>query len=348
MTFTPASADRTQRSRSTGPHRGPLRALLAAALFAAPLAAPLAAPARAATLDLAPVEVTEWKSVYATVEARRVVPARARIGGTVTALAMTEGDSVAAGAELGRVTDDKLDFQLASLQAQIAASEAQLANAQAESARVDALVAKGIQSAQQLDAMRTRVDVVEGQLLALRADRDRVTQTQAEGAVLAPAEGVVLTVPVSAGEVVLPGEPLATIGSGGFFLRLQVPERYGEALREGNLIGIGEGDKNGRLAKIYPQIEGGRVQADIEVDGLESRFVGARIAVRLPVGSRMALAVPAAALTHRGGLDFVTVETAGGQVERVVVPGGPVEVGGENLIEIVSGLAAGARVVLPE
>ena len=63
-------------------------------LFAASLAA---SPALAGTLTLAPTTVTEWKAVYGRVEARDTVPARARIGGLIVDLAVTEGEAVKAG-----------------------------------------------------------------------------------------------------------------------------------------------------------------------------------------------------------------------------------------------------------
>lgn len=307
----------------------------------------LATPAAAGTLTVEPVTVTEWKSVFATIAPRRTVPARARIGGTVASLDVTEGDQVLASDPVGLVKDEKLDFQIASLEAQIEAAEAQLVNAEAELQRGESLVERGVSTAQRLDALRTQVEVVTSQIASLRAERDRVELARNEGQVEAPAAGLVLSVPVASGEVVMPGEPLAIIGAGGFFLRLQVPERHATALTEGDTILLGEGDgaRTGRIAKIYPQIEGGRVQADIDVEGLEPRFAGERVAVRLPVGGRSALVVPASALTNRGGLDFVTVEGPDGAVERVVVPGGPVNVGEEPMVEIVSGLEPGETVL---
>lgn len=145
----------------------------------------------------------------------------------------------------------------------------------------------------------------------------------------------------------MPGEPLALIGAGGFFLRLQVPERYAAALVEGDMILLGEGEarRTGRIAKIYPQIAGGRVQADIEVEGLDPRFTGERVAARFPVGERTALAVPVSAVSHRGGLDFVIVEGPEGAVERVVVPGNLLDLGETPMVEIVSGLEAGETVL---
>ena len=151
-----------------------------------------------------------------------------------------------------------------------------------------------------------------------------------------------LTVPVTRGAVVLAGEPVATIGSGGLFLRLAVPERHAAALKEGDTIRIGDA-AGGRLAKVYPEIEGGRVTADVEVADLPGAFVNARVPVALPVGERLALIVPAAAVATRSGLDFVTVIENGAEVARAVVLGEPV--GGR--VEVLNGLRAGDEVVVP-
>jgi multidrug efflux pump subunit AcrA (membrane-fusion protein) len=166
--------------------------------------------------------------------------------------------------------------------------------------------------------------------------------------VLAPIAGLVLTVPAAAGAVVMPGEAVATIGGGGFFLRLAIPERHARALREGDEIRIDGADDGatGRLARIYPQIENGRVIADVAVEGLAEAFVDARVLVRLAVGQRSALLVPESAVTTRAGLDFVTVEGSH-QGERAVMLGQRHERDGVVLREILSGLAAGETVVLP-
>jgi multidrug efflux pump subunit AcrA (membrane-fusion protein) len=111
-------------------------------------------------------------------------------------------------------------------------------------------VQRGVATAQQVDQLRTAVDVVRGQRAAAEAGRAAVVQQAAEGDVLAPEDGRVLTVPVTRGAVVLAGEPVATIGSGGLFLRLAVPERHAAALREGDAIRIGTrgAAAEGRLA----------------------------------------------------------------------------------------------------
>lgn len=302
------------------------------------------AAAIAETVTLEPVSIPEWKAVYGRIEARDRIPARARLGGTLVSLKVAEGDLVAQGDVLAEVVDEKLGYQLSALEAQGAALGAQLGNAEAELKRGEELLAQGVTTAQRLDALRTTVDVLKGQIAALEAQRQVVQQQAAEGAVLAPVAGRVLDVPVAQGAVVMPGEAVAQLGGGGIFLRLAVPERHAANLNEGDAIEIEgpQGTVAGRLAKVYPLIEGGRVVADVEVAGLSDRFVDARVLVRLPVGERAALVVPETALVTRGGLDFVQVDGAG---LRAVVPGARVTVDGAAMVEVLSGVQAGDAVV---
>lgn len=288
-------------------------------------------------------EITEWKAVFGRVEARDMIPARSRIGGTLVSVDVTEGSAVAEGEVIATIYDPKLDLQLDSVQGQIDALLSQLENAQTELKRGEDLLQRGVTTAQRLDALRTQVEVLQNQIEATRAQKRVIEEQAAEGAVLAPIAGKVIDVPVTRGSVVMPGEAIAQIGGGGFFLRLAVPERHAAYLREGLEIRIGADGQSqaGRLAKVYPQIENGRVVADVEVEGMSSEFVNARVLVSLPVGQRSALLVPADRVETRMGLDFVTVRGPGGApVDRAVVLGETHPVDGTVMVEILSGLTA--------
>lgn len=305
-----------------------------------------ALPALAET-PLAPVKVTDWKAVYGRIETRDRIPARARIGGILTELTAAEGDLVQAGQQLALIVDDKIGFQLSAIDAQLDALSAQAANAEAELKRGEQLQKDGVITTQRLEALQTAVDVVNGNIAANRAQRQVLVQQSAEGAVLAPVTGRVLDVPQAAGAVVMPGEPVAALGGGGFFLRLAVPERHAANLTAGDAIVIETvtGEKSGKLAKVYPLIENGRVLADVEVPDLSEDFVDARVLVRLPVGTREALLVPPTAVRTHSGLDFVTTQGANGPVERAVVLGPHHLVDGVEMVEVISGLVAGDVVV---
>ena len=323
-----------------------MRATLAAIISALGLALTLPPAALGQTMTLEPTAVTDWKAVYARVETRDTIPARARLGGTLVELNVTEGDNVEAGQALARIVDEKLDFQMNALDAQLQALESQLENAQTELTRGEELLQRGVTTAQRLDSLRTQVEVFSNQIDATTAQRRVLEQQVAEGTVLAPLAGRALDVPVAAGAVVAAGEAVATIGGGGYFLRLAVPERYAGTFKEGDAIQI-ETDTavEGTLARVYPQIENGRVIADVEVAGLDVAFVDARVLVRLPVGERTALLVPRDAVETVSGLDFVAISEAGETVNRAVVLGERHMIDGREMVEVITGLEAGEEVV---
>ncbi len=306
--------------------------------------------ANAELLEVQPAPVTEWKPIYGEVEPRDLIPARARIGGTLVELTVEAGERVEAGTRIARVEDDKLQFRLDAIDAQLGALRTQLQTARTELERGQSLSERGVITQQRLDQLQSSVDVLENQIKSTQAERLVIAQQVSEGDVMSPVAGVVLSVPVAQGSVVTPGETVAQIAGGGVFLRLALPERHAPSLKVGEEIEIGTaaGGRTGKLIKIYPRIEGGRVLADVEVDGLNDRFIGLRVPVRLPVGKRPALLVPQSAVEIRSGLDFVTVQSDDAPLDRVVVPGEVLMRDGAPWVEILSGLSAGDMVVVSD
>lgn len=312
-------------------------------------------PAAGAEEVVAPIEVVDTKAVYGTVETRNIVPARARIGGTLVSLEIERGSRVRAGEVVAVVGDQKLALQLQAVEARLRAVESEQANAKVELERALGLAQRGSATQQRVDQQQTQVDILTNRIAAARAERAVVLQQTAEGQVLAPATGRVLAVPVTRGAVVMPGEAVATVAGGGFYLRLALPERHAPLLKEGANVEISTRtslDKDmrmvqGRLAKVYPQIEGGRVIADVEVEGLGDYFVGERTLVRVPIATRRALTVPPKAIVTRSGIDFATLATPAGPREVAVVVGPKVSSEHGERVEILSGLRDGDRVIVP-
>ena len=304
-----------------------------------------ASTAHSEPLILSPEPITEWKAVYGVVETRDRVPARARISGTIVELDVSEGDIVKAGQRIALIKDDKLDFKLATMDAQISTLKSRLKTAAVDLDRGQELIKRGVITKQRFDQLTTQVDVLNGEILTIQSNQAVVKQQVSEGEVIAPDGGIVLSVPTSKGAVATPGEGLAIIGGGGVFLRLSIPERHSASLKAGEKIQIGE-DKTGLLVKIYPQIEGGRVLADVEVEGLDGRFIGRRVPVRLPVGERQVLLVPSGAVSIHSGIDFVTVQNDQQPLRHAVVLGASVMRGGQIWHEVLTGLTAGDKVVI--
>jgi RND family efflux transporter MFP subunit len=322
-------------------------------VFAAMLLGAVTAHA-AATFTVAEKKFADEKAVFATVESISVVPARSRIGGTVVALKVREGDSVKSGQEIATIGDDKLALQMKSLDAQIQALQAQADQAQIDFDRTSGLVERGTLPRVKLDEARTALNVAQNGLRAKTAERAVVQQQFNEGQVLAPDDGRVLKKMITVGSVVLPGDPIVTIAQQHYKLRLRVPERHARFLKNGDKIrvdGSEFGDnaaKFGTIDLVYPQIEDGRVVADATVEGLPQYFVGDRLRVWIAGGDRDAFVIPSKFITTEFGIDYVQLGEPG---KTVAVP---VQRGREHPtpempdgLEILSGLRNGDKLVQP-
>ncbi|MEX2009896.1 MAG: HlyD family efflux transporter periplasmic adaptor subunit, partial [Dongiaceae bacterium] len=266
---------------------------------------------------------------------------------TVEALAVDEGSRVELGQRLAVVGDPKLPLQLVALDARIRSLRAQRDLARVELDRYRKLRQTGAASQARLDEAQTAMDVVDSGLAAMIADRAVVAEQLGEGAVLAPAAGRVLQVHVVDGAVVMPGETVATIAAETYILRMRLPERHARFIAAGDRVLVGARGletaprdlAEGRVRQVYPEMEQGRVVADIAVAGIGDYFVGERARVFVSTGERPAIVVPAAYLYRRFGVDYALVKDIG---ETVVQTGLPVEDG----VEVLSGLRPG-DVLLP-
>lgn len=304
------------------------------------------------TVEQAPV--VDEKAVFATVESVVVESARTRIGGTIAALSVREGDRVEQGQVVATVGDEKLVLQMKSLDAQIAGLEAQLGQAQTDLTRAEDLFGKGIVAKTALDQARTAFNVATNAHRSRIAERSVLQEQLTQGNVLVPLSGRVIKVPLRAGTVVLPGEAVALIGEQDFVLRLRVPERHARFLRAGDPVridgeGLGEeGGRFGTIKLVYPQIEDGRVMADANVPGLGDYFIGERVRVWVSGGTRSAIVIPASYVTTRFGVDYVKIRKDESLIDV------PVQRGRDlprpdmpNGLEILSGLTAGDQLVQP-
>lgn len=317
----------------------------------------LAGPARSQS---APQEFTaklgavdDLKAVFATVESVRVATARTRIGGTISELLVTEGTPVERGQRIALVTDPKLRLQIEALESRIQSLEAQRANAKAAYDRVRELWQSGTVAKARYDEAETNLNVATRQLAAMRSERDVVSQQQVEGAVLAPSEGRVLKVNVTRGTNVQAGDVVATLTAEAYILRMQLPERHARYIHEGQSVLVGhrglgataqpsaDPTRAGRIRQVYPEMEQGRVMADVEVAGLGNYFVGERVPVYVSTGTRQTFVVPADLLFLRYGVTYARLKGVG---DTVVQVGQPIE----GNVEVLSGLTDGDVLVGPE
>lgn len=306
------------------------------------------------------VTVPEMKAVFGQVESTRVVPARARIGGSVREIVINEGDPVKEGQVIAIIGDDKLLLERRAAKAKIDALTSQLKNARLELDRALQLLERGVATQARVDQARTQFDVITNQIAAAEAEKAVVEQRSHEGEVLAPADGRILKVQVLLGSVVMSGDEIASVASGKYYLRLSLPERHAAEIKRDMLVrvvqrgetpsgnAIGTQGQTGRIVKVYPEISGGRVIADVEVEGIGDFFVNERTLVWIPVAQRTAMFVPPRAVETILGIDYVRVVSAGHVVTIAVILGEPMQTPDGERVEVLSGLKEGDRLIVPD
>ena len=104
--------------------------------------------------------------------------------------------------------------------------------------------------------------------------------------------------------------------------------------------GAPETRREGKVRLVYPEIQGGRVIADVDVTNLGDYFVGERTRVYVTTGRRPAILLPSASIYQRAGVSFVRLK---GGVEVVIQVG---EARPEGT-EVLAGLRDGDVVLAP-
>ncbi len=184
----------------------------------------------------------------------------------------------------------------------------------------------------------------------MRGDRSVIAQQMSEGAVLAPGAGRILSVPVSEGRVVMPGETIATLAEDRYILRLQLPERHAQFIRAGDKVQIGSRglaettDETRREGRVRDRLsrDPGRPRDRRRRSRRARRLFRRRTHAGLDVGRRAARHRRARAPSSSAAPASITSRPPTA-AEIVVQPGERRDDG----VEILAGLADGDALVAP-
>jgi RND family efflux transporter MFP subunit len=150
-------------------------------------------------------------SVDAVVEAVRQATLSTQVPGAVVSLLVKAGDKVRAGQELARIDARVAQQQVVGSAAQLEAAQAQFKVATKELERQQQLFQKQYISQGALDRAQAQWEAAQAQVQALQA-QTRMSQTQTGFFVVqAPFNGVVSDVPVTLGDMAMPGRPLVVM-----------------------------------------------------------------------------------------------------------------------------------------
>lgn len=284
---------------------------------------PTRAPA-AGRMTLAYSTVADVKPVSATLTTRDMGEARARISGVLVSLLVKEGDMVRQGQLIATVRDDRLALVTASYDAQVAAAAADAARAQGDLTRTRTLFNQGIYAQARMDQVGAMAKAANATLAAAKAQRAASAELGAQGAILAPASGRVLTADVPLGSVVMAGQSVARITAGPTVVRIELPEAQAQSLKVGDEVQLDAQDlrgvaTSGRVTQVYPSVTAGQVVADVTATGLPADLIGQRVRVGIRIGQRQALVIPRRYVSTRYGIDYVRLVGRDGAVSETPV-----------------------------
>ncbi len=285
-------------------------------------------------------------------------PIYARAAGYVKRWHKDIGSRVTKGEVLAELETPEIDELYAQAQADRQQAAASLEVAKSTEVRWVALRAKDAVSQQEVDERRSASTQAQARLASTEANVQRLNQLLNFKRVLAPTDGVITRRNVDTGDLVDAG------ASGGLAralfvvtqtdplrLYVNVPQAYAQQVKIGQAVTVTQAELRdqkfeGKVARTAASIDAlsRSMQVEIALPNKEGVLLpGAFVQVDLPLAAKPGMAIPNNALIIRGDGIKVAVIDAERRVRMQVVTLG--RNFGER-VEVLSGLAPGARLVL--
>ncbi|MBM3908753.1 MAG: efflux RND transporter periplasmic adaptor subunit [Gemmatimonadetes bacterium] len=269
-----------------------------------------------------------------------------KLMGAVTAVLVTEGSRVAAGAPLVRLDAADLDAKAQQAAAGVAAAEAAHREASAQAARIRSLYADSAAPKAQLDAVEAGLARATAGLQAARAGTTELNAVRAYGVLRAPFAGVVTHRFVDAGDFAAPGAPLVTVQDASRLrISAAIPAAMARRVKAGQAIaGTIEGTSVRAVVEgVVPSASTMYTVNAIVANAKGELPAGAAATLSVPAGTtERALLVPQSAVVREGDLTGVRVVRDGRAELRWVRLG---DARGDRVV-VRTGLQAGERVAL--
>ena len=327
--------------------------VLAVALLAACHGGPMEEQSQSPALNTATLVVksqlaTAYAATPGTVTSLKRAEISSRLTGYVRRVDVQPGDQVRAGQDLLSIDSSDVTGALQQAQAGVNQAQAVYDEANINYHRYQTLFPQGAVSRMQLDEAQRQYATAKAQLHAAQAALRMATAEIGYADVVAPFAGVVVEKLVDPGDLATPGKPLLVVEDEHTLeVQCYVPDDIYAGLHPGMKIpftATGEsymGILKSAVSAADPQTHTHLIRLGIvSGSGLTS---GMYVRVHLPVGEQTMVRIPVSAVTERAGITGVFVVNANGRANFRMVRTGD-RTG--DLVEILSGLADGERIVL--
>ncbi len=343
-------------SDATGSQKSRLPAIAAAMAFGVLATASMAQNAPVPTVAVLAKSVGATYELDGVIEAVKQSTVSAQASGRIVTLTVKAGDKVRAGQTLATIDDREASVGVQRSQAQINQADAELRNARAQLERTKELQSKGFVSKAALDGADLQYKSAVAMAEQAAAGAKQTALAQGFTRVTAPMDGWVLQTHAQAGDLAVPGKPLATVyAPQPLRAVVQVPASRNLSARSASQTTVQVDDGSGSTLAIAPVSRSAIPSADpvaqttewrLELPAKEAASLvpGQQVRVQFAQGQSSTVSrivVPRAAVVRRGELTAVYVVSGTGFALRAVRLGA-VQAG--ESVEVLAGLVPGDQV----
>lgn len=293
--------------------------------------------------------VDDYYETSGTVMAKNVGIIASKIMGSVTSVAVQEGQHVNRGQTLLTIDDSDIIQKVNAAGSAVEAAQQQKELADVTFSRYAKLYEEKALSRQEFDQVETQRKIAGSELGRANAMLREAQAYHEYAHVRAPFAGVVTNKKIDPGSMAIPGVQLLTVeDTTAFLVEALVDEKLSARIKVGTPVYISfdalNRTVNGKVSEIVPAIDPTSrtfvVKASVNGTGLKS---GLYAKVRILSGTREAVTVPSSSIVERGQLTGVFAVDAKGIIAYRLVRTG--RTFGGN-IEILSGLNTGDRIIV--
>jgi RND family efflux transporter MFP subunit len=298
-------------------------------------------------LNLSPVD--DYYETSGTVKAKNVGVIASKIMGSVTSVAVQEGQHVSRGQTLLTIDDSEIAQKAKAAASAVESARQQKQLADVTFSRYAKLYEEKALSGQEFDQVETQKKIAESELERAKAMLREAQTYQEYAHVRAPFAGVVTGKKIDAGSMAMPGMQLFTVeDTSAFLVEAAVDEKLSSRIKAGTPVELVIAALNqtakGKVSEIVPAIDPMSrtfiVKVAVSGAGLKT---GIYAKVMIPIGTRDALTVPVSSIVEKGQLSGVYAVDAKGIIAYRLVRTG--KHFGSNL-EILSGLNPGDKIIV--
>ncbi len=299
--------------------------------------------------DIKPSQVDDYYETSGTVKARNIGVISSKTMGSITFIAVKEGEQVKKGQVLLTIDDRDVAEKVRAAQNAVASAQEQKKLADVTLGRYKKLYDEKALSRQEFDQVETQKNVAESEYERAKAILREAEAIQGYTRVRAPFSGIVTGKKIDTGSMAVPGMQLLTVeDTSAFLVEAAMDERLAAHIKPGIPVNVAidsiNRNMNGRISEVVPSIDPSTrtfvVKITVSGAGLKT---GLYARVRIPTGRREALTVPASSIVEKGQLTGVYAVDAKGIVAYRLV-----RIGNNfgNSVEVLSGLVPGDRIIV--